>query len=140
MGACCDPKTHHGILAPHKEFRRALELNPKIVAAHLSLGVLALGRRDLETAEIEFQAERANHPGDPQARYHLAFVWLKREKTETALKLLGEVIKDKPDLPRGPLQSGQGAARTRLSSPGGRASGSRRETQARKILPEGWEA
>ena len=72
----------------------ALQLDPKIAAAHFSLGILALGHRDMEAAEKEFQAELTGHPEDAQAQYHLAFVWLKRQNREPALKLLIVLLRD----------------------------------------------
>ena len=47
-------------------------------------------------AAEEFKSELQLHPTDVEARYNLAFVLLKQQKTAEAVPLLQQVIREKP--------------------------------------------
>jgi tetratricopeptide (TPR) repeat protein len=74
-----------------REFRRAIELSPKLPWAHFDLGLLEIHQHRLDVARQEFAAELRLHPENARARYHLAFVLLEQNKPDEAVPLLKEV-------------------------------------------------
>jgi TolB-like protein/tetratricopeptide (TPR) repeat protein len=75
-----------------KEFRRAIELNPKYVSAHYWFGwyLAAMGRP--EEAEAELAEVRKLEPGSLLARTYEAFACYLSRRHESAMELLESVL------------------------------------------------
>jgi tetratricopeptide (TPR) repeat protein len=79
-----------------EELRAALALDNKVRLAHFYMGVIHLKAGKLQDAAREFEQELSLNPGDFQARYHLAFVFLSQQE-ERGIKLMQEIVRDRPD-------------------------------------------
>ncbi len=80
-------------------YRRALELDPGLAAAHNNLGALASKRGDAAEARACFQAALALDPDQPEARYNLASVLLESGELELGAAELRRVLEAEPDHP-----------------------------------------
>jgi len=78
------------------QYARALQLDPRVVGAHFSSGVIRLRRGDLPAAETSFRQELRSHPDDARARYHLAYALSLQNKGGEAMPLLREVLQQEP--------------------------------------------
>ena len=65
--------------------RRAVEVDPLSVVAHVSMGVHAYYANQLELATDAYQKALAISPDDPEAHYLLGLVYLARSKPQQAL-------------------------------------------------------
>ena len=66
---------------------------------------MKLGR--FAEAKKEFGSELALNPNDVQAKYHLGYVLLADQETESGVKLMREVIQSKPDFADASLRVGK---------------------------------
>jgi Flp pilus assembly protein TadD len=73
-------------------------LNNKVLLAHFYSGVVYLKLGKFEEARKEFEAEIALNPNDFQAKYDLAYVLLAGQETDRGIKLMREVVLQKPQL------------------------------------------
>jgi tetratricopeptide (TPR) repeat protein len=80
-------------------YRRALELDPGLSAAHNNLGALAHRRGDAAEARACFQAALALDPDQPEARYNLAHLLLENGELELGAAELRRVLELAPDNP-----------------------------------------
>jgi tetratricopeptide (TPR) repeat protein len=80
-----------------EELRTSLSLDPKVRLAHFYSGLIYLKAGKLAEAAREFESELTSNPQDLEAKYHLAFVVLAQQQTERGLKLMREVVQDRPD-------------------------------------------
>jgi tetratricopeptide (TPR) repeat protein len=78
-------------------YRKALELDPGLAAAHANLGALAHGRGDSGEARTAFEAALALDPEQPEARYNLAHILLEAGEVELAAAELRRVLQQRPD-------------------------------------------
>jgi tetratricopeptide (TPR) repeat protein len=80
------------------EFRRAVELNPKHVWAHIMLGI-ALHERDggAAAAEDEFLTALGLEPDNTAALYHLGELYRQEGQTDRAVEMYERVLKIDPD-------------------------------------------
>jgi tetratricopeptide (TPR) repeat protein len=78
-------------------YRRALELDPGLAAAHTNLGALAHRRGNAAEARACFQAALALDPDQPEARYDLAHVLIEAGELEVAAAELRRVLELVPD-------------------------------------------
>ena len=80
-----------------REFRRALELSPKLPWAHFDLGLLEIHQHRLEAAQQEFDANWHMNPTIPE----LDIIWhsfcFVQQKPQEALPLLKQVVREKPE-------------------------------------------
>ena len=76
----------------------AVALDNKILLAHFYSGVVYLKLGKFEEAKKEFEAELALNPNDLQAKYNLAYVLLAGQETDRGIKLMREVILQRPQL------------------------------------------
>jgi len=77
-------------------YRKALENDPGLAAAHTNLGGLAYGRGDLSLARIEFEAALSLDPEQPEARYNLAGILYQQGEIERAAAELRRVVQQSP--------------------------------------------
>lgn len=90
-------------------FRRAVELDPKDFAAHLSLGKIQLHRKDREEAMKELQLAMELGPGQYDAIYTLAMAYRQfgqdadADRLETKLEKIRETKPAAPQPPKAPL-------------------------------------
>jgi Flp pilus assembly protein TadD/DNA-binding transcriptional MerR regulator len=80
-------------------YRRALDLDPGLAAAHTNLGALAHRRGDTAEAIACFQAALALDPDQPEARYDLAHVLIEAGELELASAELRRVLQIVPESP-----------------------------------------
>ncbi len=67
-------------------YREAIRIEPKLYAAHLELGSLALSQRDAETVLVEVRQARILAPEAPEPRLLLAQLYSATNKREQALE------------------------------------------------------
>lgn len=77
-------------------YRKALEADPALAAAHTNLGGIAYRRRDLSLARIEFQAALDLDPEQPEARYNLASLLYQQGELEQAVSEFRRVVERTP--------------------------------------------
>ena len=79
-----------------KEYRLALDANPREVIALYRLGDLAAGRGDTEVALGYYTKAVQLSPDEPQANIGLAKIYLSKQQPEKAVALLENAIKRDP--------------------------------------------
>jgi tetratricopeptide (TPR) repeat protein len=79
-----------------REFRAAVQTNPKEPNAHFGLGYLLWTQMQYQEASQEFQAELENTPDYTQAMLYLADADIRMNRNEDALLLLEKVVKIDP--------------------------------------------
>jgi tetratricopeptide (TPR) repeat protein len=77
-------------------YRRALDGDPGLAAAHTNLGALAYRRDDSEGARRCFEAALACDPDQPEARYNLATLLYEAGEVELAASELRRVVQAVP--------------------------------------------
>ena len=77
-------------------YRKALENDPGLAAAHTNLGGLAYRRGDMSLARIEFEAALSLDPEQPEARYNLAGILYQQGEIERAAAELRRVVQQSP--------------------------------------------
>ena len=77
-------------------YRKALEDDPGLAAAHTNLGGLAYRRGDLSLARIEFEAALSLDPEQPEARFNLAGILYQQGEIERAAAELRRVVQQSP--------------------------------------------
>jgi tetratricopeptide (TPR) repeat protein len=88
-------KDHLGAI---KQFRAAVQANPKEPDVHFGLGYLLWSQRQYEEAASEFQAELANSPTHEQARLYLGDAQMQMSHPEAAIPILEQVERAAPTL------------------------------------------
>lgn len=89
-----------------REFRAAVQTNPKEPNAHFGLGYLLWTEGHTQEAANEFQAELANEPKHTQAMLYLADVYIQLNRFQDARPLLETVVKDNSSNAMGHLDLG----------------------------------
>ncbi len=89
-----------------KEFRAAVEANPKEPNVHFGLGYLLWKQVQYPEAAKEFQAELENTPHYTQATLYLADCYIRMDRMDEAKPLLLEVVKENPGLYMGRVDMG----------------------------------
>jgi tetratricopeptide (TPR) repeat protein len=89
-----------------REFRAAVQANPKEPNAHFGLGYLLWTQLQYPEASQEFQAELDNTPDYPQAMLYLADADIQMNRNEDARVLLEKVVKIAPATSMGRLDLG----------------------------------
>lgn len=77
-------------------YRRALDADPGLAAAHTNLGSLAYRSGDVEAARVSFEAALACDPDQPEARYNLASLQYEAGEVELAAAELRRVVQSAP--------------------------------------------
>jgi tetratricopeptide (TPR) repeat protein len=77
-------------------YRKALEADQGLAAAHTNLGGIAYRRKDLSLARIEFQAALDLDPEQPEARYNLASLLYQQGELEQAVSEFRLVVERTP--------------------------------------------
>jgi tetratricopeptide (TPR) repeat protein len=77
-------------------YRKALDLDPGLSAAHTNLGSLAYRKGDIAGARIELGAALALDPEQPEARYNLAGILYEQGEIEQAASELRRVVEHSP--------------------------------------------
>jgi tetratricopeptide (TPR) repeat protein len=77
-------------------YRRALDGDPGLAAAHTNLGAIAHRRGDLEAARTAFEEALAADPDQPEARYNLATLLVQAGEVEVAVAELRRVVQGAP--------------------------------------------
>ena len=86
-----------GELAPAADcYRKALDADPGLAAAHSNLGGVAFRQGDMSLARIEFEAALALDPEQPEARYNLATLLYQQGEVERAAAELRRVVQQDP--------------------------------------------
>lgn len=78
-------------------YRRALELDPSLAAAHTNLGILHYRRGELAEARGHFERALALDPDQPEARYDLANLYDEENQLELAIAEYRRVVATRPD-------------------------------------------
>jgi len=89
-----------------REFRAAVEANPKEFNAHFGLGYLLWTLGQTEEAAREFQAELGNTPDHGLAMLYLADALMQLNRQDEALPLLEKSVKFNPENAMGHLDLG----------------------------------
>lgn len=77
-------------------YRRALDVDPALAAAHSNLGGVAFRQGDISLARIEFESALRLDPDLPEARYNLATLLYQQGETERAAAELRRVVQQNP--------------------------------------------
>jgi len=77
-------------------YRKALEADQGLAAAHTNLGGIAYRRKDVSLARIEFQAALDLDPEQPEARYNLASLLYQQGELEQAVSEFRLVVERTP--------------------------------------------
>jgi tetratricopeptide (TPR) repeat protein len=77
-------------------YRKALESDPGLAAAHTNLGGLAYRKGDFAGARIEFEAALSLDPEQPEARYNLATILYQHGEIDRAASELRRVVQQSP--------------------------------------------
>jgi len=77
-------------------YRKALNADPGLAAAHSNLGGVAFRQGDMSLARIEFEAALALDPDQPEARYNLATLLYQQGEVERAAAELRRVVQQDP--------------------------------------------
>jgi len=77
-------------------YRKALNADPGLAAAHSNLGGVAFRQGDMSLARIEFEAALALDPDQPEARYNLAALLYQQGEVERAAAELRRVVQQDP--------------------------------------------
>lgn len=77
-------------------YRKALNADPGLAAAHSNLGGVAFHQGDVSLARIEFEAALALDPEQPEARYNLATLLYQQGEVERAAAELRRVVQQNP--------------------------------------------
>lgn len=121
-------KDHGGAI---KQFRAAVQANPKEPDVHFGLGYLLWTQRQYEEAAKELQAELVNNPNQIQALVYLGDAQMQMGHPEAALPILEQVERVAPTLSLGHLDLGI------LYADAGRNEDALRELNvAKKLTPE----
>jgi tetratricopeptide (TPR) repeat protein len=80
-------------------FGRALQLDPNVAQAHLSIGTMLLRAGRLNEAETQLRAELRHHASDIRAQYYLAYALDLAQRHNEAEALLSSVLQARPDFP-----------------------------------------
>jgi tetratricopeptide (TPR) repeat protein len=89
-----------------REFRAAVQANPKEPNAHFGLGYLLWTQLQYQEASQEFQAELENTPNYTQAMLYLADADIRMNRNEDALPLLEKAVKIDPAISMARLDLG----------------------------------
>jgi tetratricopeptide (TPR) repeat protein len=89
-----------------REFRAAVQANPKEPNAHFGLGYLLWTQMQYQEAAQEFQAELDNAPDYAQAMLYLADADIQMNRMENARPLLEKLVKSDPTISMGHLDLG----------------------------------
>jgi tetratricopeptide (TPR) repeat protein len=79
-----------------RAYHMALELNPKMAAAHLNLGKLYHDAGSLEKAEAHYRAALEGDPGDPAPHFNLGVLMEDLKRSQEALRAYREAIQLDP--------------------------------------------
>jgi len=77
-------------------YRRALDGDDGLAAAHTNLGAIAHRRGDVEGARVAFEAALGCDPDQPEARYNLASLLYEAGEVEVAVAELRRVVQAAP--------------------------------------------
>jgi tetratricopeptide (TPR) repeat protein len=114
-----------------REFRAAVQANPKEPNSHFGLGYLLWTQKQYQEAAQEFQAELDNTPDYTQAMLYLADADIQMNRMEGARPLLEKLVKSNPQISMGRLDLGIVYAET------GRREDAMRELKAAAALKPG---
>jgi tetratricopeptide (TPR) repeat protein len=89
-----------------KEFRAAVQANPKEPNVHFGLGYLLWKQMQYQEAAQEFQAELDNTPDHAQAMLYLADAYIETNRLKDAEPFLEKLVKSYPAMPRAHLDLG----------------------------------
>lgn len=78
-------------------YRRALELDPSLAAAHTNLGIAHFQRGQLEDARTHFERALALDPDQPEARYNLANLYAQEPRLDLAIAEYRRVVAGDPE-------------------------------------------
>jgi tetratricopeptide (TPR) repeat protein len=96
----------HDTIGATREFRAAVQANPKEPNAHFGLGYLLWTQAQYSEAAREFQAELENTPDYAQAMLYLADSDIQMNRMEDAKPLLEKLVKSDPGISMGRLDLG----------------------------------
>lgn len=99
------------LLGAIEAYRRAVELDPDLAAAHTNLGSLLAEIGDLDGARDAFDEALRADPNQPEAQANLAELALRAGEPELAISGFRQVLRDAPDY----FEAHYGLARALLS-------------------------
>lgn len=78
-------------------YRRALELDPSLAAAHTNLGIACFDKGELTQARAHFERALSLDPDQPEARYNLANLYEQESQLELAIAEFRRVVASRPE-------------------------------------------
>jgi tetratricopeptide (TPR) repeat protein len=78
-------------------YRRALELDPSLAAAHTNLGIAWFEKGDIAQARAHFERALSLDPDQPEARYNLANLYDQEAQLELAIAEFRRVVASRPE-------------------------------------------
>lgn len=78
-------------------YRRALDLDPSLAAAHTNLGIGCFDKGDLSQARVHFERALALDPDQPEARYNLANLYEQESQLDLAIAEFRRVVASRPE-------------------------------------------
>jgi tetratricopeptide (TPR) repeat protein len=78
-------------------YRRALELDPSLAAAHTNLGIAYFEQGELAKARVHFERALSLDPDQPEARYNLANLYEQESQLDLAIAEFRRVVASRPE-------------------------------------------
>ncbi len=78
-------------------YRRALDLDPSLAAAHTNLGIACFEKGELPGARTHFERALSLDPDQPEARYNLANLYEQESQLELAIAEFRRVVASRPE-------------------------------------------
>lgn len=100
------------------EYRKAVELDPKLAGVRVRMGRLLWKARRFDEAQPEIEAELKNDPGNADAKYYLASIYLYRDDdARRAIPLLEEFVRVRPAEKNGYFELGRALLKENRAPP-----------------------
>jgi tetratricopeptide (TPR) repeat protein len=97
-GLECD-QADETVAAAEENYRRALEQDPEMAAAHTNLGNICYRTGRVNDARVHYERALNVDPDQPEARFNLANIYEEEGKTEQAIAEYRRVVTAHPDFP-----------------------------------------
>ncbi len=88
---------HETLDAAMDAYRRALELDPSLAAAHTNLGIACFDKGEIDQARTHFERALSLDPDQPEARYNMANLYEQESQLDLAIAEFRRVVASRPE-------------------------------------------